>query len=110
MDILPVPDDPSIPSNVREYIAEDEDWQSLYPAIYEYLARVRWHGRDREPSRLIIYYEDKQCTIMLTDPHCGKILFHTSQAVDQALIELDARLRDPPVRGWKRDKKWRPAK
>lgn len=105
MDILPTPSDPSIPSSTREYIADDDDWQGRYPAIYEYLARVKWHGRDREPSRLVVYYEDQQCTLMLTDPHTGKLLFHTSRSIGDALDELEARLVDTPVRGWKVDKR-----
>ena len=105
MDILPTPSDPSSPSSVREYIAEDDSWQSRFPGIYEYLARIKWHGRDREPSRLVVYYEDEQCTLMLTDPHTGKLLFHTAKALESALEELEERLMEAPVRGWKTDKR-----
>lgn len=108
LDILPTADDPSSPSSAREYIAEDDDFQGLYPGIFEFLARIKVGGKDRLPSRLVIYYEDQQLTVMLTDPQNENLLFHTEEHYETALIGLNARLMDPPVRGWKQDKRYHP--
>ena len=107
MDILPTRPDESSPQSSREYICQDDEYQSLFPAIYEYLSRIKVAGKDRAPSRLVIYYEDQQCTIMLCDPATDKILFHTEEAVDLALEGLERRLLNPPVRGWKQDNRVR---
>lgn len=107
LDILPKPTDSSSPESVREYLCEDSDFQGEYPGLYEYLGRTKVSGQDRQPSRLVVYYEDEACTLMLCDPQTAKILFHTSRTVDEALAGLEQRLIEPPVRGWKNDKRYR---
>lgn len=107
MGILPEPDDVSTPGSTREYLCEDGDYQTDHPAIYEYLARVRVDGHDRQPSRLVTYYEDGQAILLLTDPHTGKLLFHASETIAEALDGLNRRLAEPPVKGWKADKRAR---
>ena len=107
MDILPEAPDPSTPQHGREYLCEDSDYQLEFPAIYEYLSRVQINGQVRVPSRLVTYYEDGQCVLLLTDPHCSKILFHASETIPEGLLELNERLAHPPVKGWKRDRRAR---
>lgn len=107
MGILPEPDDTSTPGFAREYLCEDEDYQGEVPAIYEYLSRVRVDGKDRRPSRLLVYYEDGQAILMLKDPHTGKLLFHAGETIADALQGLNERLNSPPVKGWKVDKRAR---
>jgi hypothetical protein len=55
----------------------------------------------------VIYYEEEQAMLLLTDPYTAKILFHASASLEEALESLNRRLCDPPVRGWKKDKRAR---
>lgn len=107
MSILPDLPEPSSDGQNQEYLHEDTDFQEQYPAIYEYLCRVIYRGQPRQSSRLVIYYEDGQATLMLTDPHTARLLFHVSEGVSEGLESLERRLQDAPVKGWKKDKKHR---
>ena len=107
MSIVPDRFDPSSDGPKREYLHEDADFQAEYGAIYEYLARCAVAGQVRATSRLVIYYEDNQCTLLLTDPFSAQILFHACDSVSEGLTALNERLANPPVKGWKKDKKAR---
>lgn len=107
MSMLPEPDFQSSDKPGREYLCDDSQFATDHPAIYEYLARVLVRGHNRAPSRLVVYYEADQACLLLTDPYTGKILFHTSDTVEEALESLDKRLAEPPVKGWKNDKRGR---
>lgn len=107
MSILPQKYDPSSDSPNGEFLADDSMFQSEFPAIYEYLARIAVAGQSRSPSRLVTYYEEGQAILLLTDPHSAKILFHAAESVPEAMVGLNERLSNPPVKGWKKDKRAR---
>lgn len=107
MTILPNKYDPSSDKPNGEYLCDDSLYQAEFPAIYEYLARVAVEGHSRLPSRLVAYYEDGQAVLLLTDPHSAKILFHAAETFSDALEGLNSRLANPPVKGWKKDKRAR---
>lgn len=107
MSILPEKFDPSSDRPNGEYLCEDSLYQAEFSALYEYLARVAVAGQSRSPSRLVAYYEEGQAVLLLTDPHSAKILFHAAGSFAEALEGLNSRLANPPVKGWKKDKRAR---
>ena len=106
MVILPSRDDPSTPGQTCEYLLLDEYWQGEYPAIFEFLSRVVVDGHPRQPSRLVVYYEEAKACMCLTDPFTGKILFHSDEGLHEAFTSLEKRLQ-AGTSDWRRDKKAR---
>lgn len=97
---------PGGPGPESEYINEDEAFQEEFPGIFEFLARVRYHGNDRLPGRLIVYYEPGKASLCLSDKQSGSVAFHAGEGVQEALEGLERRLQGGTV-DWRKDKKAR---
>lgn len=97
---------PATPQPDQEYLIEDGDFQQQYPGIFEFLARVKYNGRDRKPGRLILYYEPEKAFLCLSDKESGSVAFHAADGLNEALEGLEVRLQAGGV-DWRADKRKR---
>lgn len=80
-----------------DYLAEDDLFQTEFPAIFDLLACVKVNGKDREPSKLLVYYERGCHALCLTDPHTGSVAWHVGKSHQECLEGLESRLQHNEV-------------
>lgn len=105
MSILDKIKESGTPDLNREFLTQDEEFETQYPGIYEFLARIRHAGVDRKPGRLTIYYEDGSASVCLSDKDTKQCAFHTGAGVLESLEALESRLQSGKVT-WKHSKRW----
>lgn len=92
------------PPNDAEYLADDENFSTQYPGIFEFLARIKINGKNRKPGRLIIYFDAGKAHLCLSDKHTGSCAFHASESVESALEGAEKRLQAGSC-DWRKDKR-----
>jgi hypothetical protein len=80
------------PPLIGDYLAEDELFSTEFPAIYELLSRALVKGKERLPSKLLVYYEAGCCALCVTDPHTGSVGWHIAKTHAEAMEGLEQRL------------------
>jgi len=74
------------------------------PTLYEYLTQTAWEdGTAREPSGLLIFYQDGFLKAMLRDRDSGLCLWVTAKSLTALFATLEAGLLDPDA-VWKMDR------
>lgn len=86
-----------------EFLAEDEIFSMEFPAIFELLARVKVNGKDRQPAKLLIYYEAGCHALCLTDLHTDSVAWHVAKTHAEAMEGLEQRLQHGEV-DWRKSK------
>ncbi len=76
----------------REFEVEDELFQTEYPGIYEWLARVKLNGKSRFGASLTIKMRDGGVSLCLSAETEGKVCWHQGGSVSEALEGLERRL------------------
>ena len=94
------------PDQNAEYLVEVEVFQTEYPGLFEFLARVKIEGKDRKPGRIILYYEPGKAHLCLSDKHTGSVAFHASEGITEALVACEGRLQEGKL-DWRKDKRAR---
>lgn len=87
----------------QEWEAPDSDFQTEFPGIYEWLARIAYRGVSREPASLTIKFLTGGVNLCLSAPHESVVGFHQGKTVQEALEGLEARLQHSTV-------EWKPRK
>lgn len=87
-----------------EFLAEDENFSTEYPGIFEFLCRIKVNGQNRRPGRLIIYFDSGKAHLCLSDKHTGSCAFHASESVEEALLGVEKRLQAGSM-DWRKDKR-----
>jgi hypothetical protein len=86
-----------------EFLAEDELFSTEFPAIFELLSRVSVKGKERLPSKLLIYYEAGCHALCVTDPHTDSVCWHIAKTHAEAMEGLEKRLQGGEVE-WRKSK------
>lgn len=99
------------PTTDDEYAFDDEIFSSQYPALYEFLSRIRVEGKSRQPSALLVTVEPRRVQLCLMDRHTAQVTFHAARGLSEGLEGLDGRLSENEC-DWRVDKKqaWRNSK
>ena len=87
-----------------EFLTEDEAFDTEFPGIFEFLARIMVNGVKRRPGRLIIYFEAGKAHFCLSDKHTGSCAFHAAESVAEGLEGLEKRLQAGSM-DWRKDKR-----
>lgn len=74
-----------------------------FPAIHDFLTCTSVEGRKREASSLIMFVEDGQPKVCLSDRDQGRVCFHTGEGFQDALESLEANLQAGVV-DWRKKK------
>ena len=94
------------PAGDDDYLLSDEVFQTDYPGLFEFLARIKIEGENRLPGRIIIYCEPGKAHICLSDKHTKSVAFHAGDGVVEALEGAERRLQDGKL-DWRKDKRSR---
>lgn len=85
---------PAIASVAREYSASDPFFASLFPAVAEYVTRRVVEGVVIETATLLLFAEEGQFKLCLSDRDAGVVVFRGGQTVQDALGSLESSLVD----------------
>ena len=93
------------PPEDQEFLAPDEGFSAEFPGLYEFLARIKYHGQVRKPGKMIVYYEENRAAICLSDAQTRQVGFHLGESIQDCLEGLESRLQASKV-DWRRSRKW----
>jgi hypothetical protein len=93
------------PPEDQEFLAPDEGFSSEFPGLYEFLARIKYHGQTRKPGKMIVYYEENRAAICLSDVQTRQVGFHIGESIQECMEGLEGRLQACKV-DWRRSRKW----
>lgn len=88
----------------QEYECPDELFQTEFPGLYEWLARLVTKGGDRVPASLTIKYRDGGVSLCLSATHEGVVGWHQGKTLQEALEALESRLQAGTM-DWREKKK-----
>lgn len=81
-----------------------DDWAALHPTLWEHLTTTRWDdGSPREPSSLLIFFQDSNLKGMLRDKAEGLCLWATGRNVTELLSAMEVMAADPGTE-WREDR------
>jgi len=78
----------------REFAASDPTMQLLYPAIADYLTRRLVDGKIIDTATLLLFAEEGQFKLCLSDRDGGVVVFRAGKTVEEALGSLESCLID----------------
>lgn len=93
------------PDDQKEFCAPDEGFQEQFPGLYEFLARVKFQGKDRKVGKLFLYYDAGKAAVCLSDAHTGQVAFHLDVGLMEALEGVERRLQASKM-DWRKSRKW----
>jgi hypothetical protein len=91
------------PPLIGDYLAEDEQFQTEYPGLFDFLSQVVLNGKERLPGKLLIYYEAGCAALCVTDAQTESVAWHIQKTIAEALEGLEQRLQHREV-DWRKSK------
>lgn len=92
----------------QEYEAEDGDFSTEFPSIYEWLARIILVGKPRDGASLTLKFRDGGVSLCLSADTEKLVGWHQGRTVQEALEGLESRLAAskmdwrPKKEGWRK--------
>lgn len=87
-----------------EFCLGECSFQGDYPGIWEFLARQRYKGENRQTGKLVLFTEPGKATVCLIDRQTGQVSFFTSEALDEAFLGCEKALQSGNL-DWRKDKR-----
>lgn len=87
-----------------EFCLPECDFHSLYPGLWEFMARQMYRGEARQTGKVVIFTEQGKATLCLIDRETGQVAFYTSDSLEQALCGSEEALQSGKL-DWRKDKK-----
>lgn len=72
----------------------DEQFESEFPGLWEFLSRSMLEGKPRETGTINIFVEPGKVVLCLQDRHTGFSAFHASESVQEALEGSEKRFQE----------------
>lgn len=86
-----------------EYSAGHDEFAEMFPAIFEFLARCRVGGKERQTARLSLWAAAQKAHLCLNDKESVQICFVQATGFQEALTVLNSGLETRTI-AWQQDK------